>query len=73
MTNATVKGSLNVTHIAVNGAINVCKLRMVEGVEEFRPELEQHPLRHAGIFVQCEVPLVESRSMEETSLGVLPI
>src|SRR6185312_15968659 len=43
---------------------------MVEGVEEFRPELEQHPLRQTGIFVKCEVPLIESRSMEESPLGI---
>ena len=43
---------------------------MVEHIEEFRSELEQRSFRDAGVLVKCEIPLIESRSMEETSLGV---
>src|SRR5581483_4451800 len=41
------------------------ELGMVEDVEKLRSELERRPLSDGGVFVQGQVPVVDSGAMEE--------
>ena len=46
----------------VQGVSRKTIIRMVEGVEEFPPELDPESFRHLCIFQQCEVGVVEMRT-----------
>ena len=40
---------------------------MVKGVEEFRPNLQRHAFPNHGVFVQRQVPVVQSWSVKEAA------
>ena len=47
----------------------ISKLRVVEDVEEFEPEIESESLIDRGVLQHAEVGVVESRAVEEASVG----
>src|SRR5215472_14491508 len=48
-------------------SVGQAKLSVIEGVEQFRPELQIHSFLDEGVFQQSDIPVVDSRPAEEPS------
>ena len=58
----------------LTGCIDVCagciELRVVEEIEELKPHFNPGAFRDPRIFVEPEIPIIDSRAMEEVASGV---
>ena len=52
---------------AIDQAVRIGKLSVVECVEELRPDFQGHALMYPSVFVECDVPVVKSRPVKETA------
>ncbi len=57
-------------NVAGNIAVRIVELSMIERVEEFPAKFERDPLCDTGVLVECEIPVVNSRTMEEATLHI---
>src|ERR1019366_7328757 len=60
---------VGVTHRTVR----IRKLRVVPSVEELRPKLQSPPFPELKVFLQCEVPVIKTRSGDDVSSGISKI
>src|ERR1700687_460889 len=59
--------------VAISGGTAIAEHRMIEQVEELKPELQFDPLprsRDAPVLVKCEVHISDVRAMALSSLGL---
>ena len=65
-----ITGAGNQADVAVNVAVRIGKLSMIERVEEFAAKFECDPLCNTSVLVECEIPVVNSRTVEEATLHI---
>src|SRR5258708_459747 len=71
LANARIARAGHVTkQAAVEVPVWIIELRVVEGVKELGPELQRQALEDSRVFVQRQVPIVETGPVEKLPVGI---
>lgn len=70
LSDAAIPSTSNLPDVAVNIAVRIRELSMIERVEEFGTKFECDSLRNTSVLVEGEIPVVKPWTVEKAPLHI---